>query len=123
MPITLNQILFLVLTIAAVVTAVFLVRFFIQLRRTAIEGERALSEMRRLAENLNGLQELVKTEVQDLGKLVEASKTTAVNLSEASVFLTAKLLRPAASYWPLVYPVITYLLKRLRKRKEKKHGG
>jgi hypothetical protein len=120
---TLNQVLFLVLTIAAVVVAVFLVRFFVQLRRTAAEGEKTLAEMRKLAENLNSLQELVKLEVEDLGKLVEASKTTAVNLSQASVFLTTKLLRPAASYWPLVYPLLMYFFKRLRKRKEKKNGG
>jgi hypothetical protein len=123
MALTLNQVLFLVLTIAAVVVAVFLVRFFIQLRRTAAEGEKTLAETRKLAENLNSLQELVKLEVEDLGKLVEASKTTAVNLSQASVFLTTKLLRPTASYWPLVFPLVRYFFKRLRKRKEKKNGG
>jgi hypothetical protein len=123
MALTLNQILFLILTIAAVVVAVFLVRFFIQLRRTAAEGEKTLAETRKLAENLNSLQELVKLEVEDLGKLVEASKTTAVNLSQASVFLTTKLLRPTASYWPLVFPLVRYFFKRLRKRKEKKNGG
>jgi uncharacterized membrane protein (DUF106 family) len=123
MSITLNQVLFLVLTIAAVVVAVFLVRFFIQVRRTAAEGEKTLAEMRKLAENLNDLEELVKAEVKDVGKLVEASKNTALNLSQASVFLTTRLLRPAATYWPLVYPVLTYLWKRIRKRKEKKNGG
>jgi predicted PurR-regulated permease PerM len=123
MSLTLSQVLFLILTIAAVVVAIFLVRFFIQLRRTAAAGEKALKELRKLAENLNNLQELVKVEVEDLGKLVEASKTTAVNLSQASVFLTTKLLRPAASYWPLVYPLLMYFFKRLRKRKEKKNGG
>lgn len=123
MPITLNQVLFLVLTIAAVIVAVFLVRFFIQVRRTAAEGEKTLAEMRKLAENLNDLEQLVKSEVQDLGKLVEASKNTAMNISEASVFLTTRLLRPAATYWPLVYPLLTFFWKKIRKRKEKKHGG
>jgi hypothetical protein len=123
MPITLNQVLFLVLTIAAVIVAVFLVRFIIQLRRTAAEGEKTLAEMRKLAENLNDLEQLVKSEVQDLGKLVEASKNTAMNLSQASVFLTTRLLRPAATYWPLVYPLLTFFWKRIKKKKEKKHGG
>ena len=47
MPLTLNQVLFLVLTFAAVIVAVVLVRLFSQLRRTAIEGEKTLAEMRR----------------------------------------------------------------------------
>ncbi len=110
MALTLNQILFLILTIVVVVVAVFLVRFLI------------LAELRRLAENLNELDQVVKAKVEDLGKLVEASKETAINLSEASVFITTKLLRPAANYWPLVYPLLTFFWKRLKRRKEKKDG-
>ena len=123
MALNLNQVLFLILTIAAVVVAVFLVRFLIQLRRTAGEGEKTLAEMRRLAENLNELDLVVKAKVEDLGRLVEASRNTAVNLSEASMFVTTRLLRPAASYWPLVYPLLTFFWRRIRKRKEKKDGG
>jgi CheY-specific phosphatase CheX len=122
MALTLNQILFLILTIAGVVVAVFLVRFLIQMKRTADEGARTLAELRRLAESLNELDQVVKAKVEDLGKLVEASKETAINLSEASVFITTKLLRPAANYWPLVYPLLTFFWKRLKRRKEKKDG-
>jgi len=122
MALTLNQILFLILTIAGVVVAVFLVRFLIQMKRTADEGAKTLAELRRLAENLNELDQVVKAKVEDLGKLVEASKETAINLSEASVFITTKLLRPAANYWPLVYPLLTFFWKRLKRRKEKKDG-
>jgi len=123
MALNLNQVLFLILTVVAVVVAVFLVRFLIQLRRTAGEGEKTLAEMRRLAENLNELDLVVKAKVEDLGRLVEASKNTAMNLSEASMFLTTRLLRPAANYWPLVYPLLTFFWRRIRKRKEKKDGG
>ncbi|OGD21779.1 MAG: hypothetical protein A2W03_11520 [Candidatus Aminicenantes bacterium RBG_16_63_16] len=123
MALNLNQVLFLILTVVAVVVAVFLVRFLIQLRRTAGEGEKTLAEMRRLAENLNELDLVVKAKVEDLGRLVEASKNTAVNLSEASMFLTTRLLRPAANYWPLVYPLLTFFWRRIRKRKEKKDAG
>ncbi len=123
MALTLNQALFLILTIVAVVVAVFLVRFLVQLRRTAAEGEKTLAEMKELAANLNELDQLVKAKVEDLGKLVEASKTTAINLSEASVFLTTRLLKPAANYWPIVYPILMFLWKRFKKRKEKKDGG
>lgn len=123
MALTLNQVLFLILTIAAVVVAVFLVRFLIQLRRTAGEGEKTLAEMRRLAENLNELDLVVKAKVEDVGRLVEASKKTAANLSQASMFVTTRLLKPAASYWPLVYPLLMVLWKTARKkRKEKKDG-
>jgi hypothetical protein len=123
MAITLNQVLFLILTIAAVVVAVFLVRFLIQIRRTAGEGAKTLAEMRRLAENLNELDQVVKTKVEDLGQLVEASKNTAVNLSQASLFLTTRILKPTANYWPVVYPLLMFFWKRLKKRKEKKDGG
>ena len=122
MNLTLNQVLFLILTIAAVVVAVFLVRLLIQLRRTAGEGEKTLVEMKRLAENLNELDLVVKAKVEDLGELVKASKDTAVNLSQASMFLTTRVLKPVANYWPLVYPVMMFFWKRMKKRKEKKDG-
>ncbi len=123
MALTFNQVLFLILTIAVVVVAVFLVRFLIQMKRTADEGAKTLVELRRLTESLNELDQVVKAKVEDLGQLVEASKNTALNLSEASMFVTTRLLRPAASYWPLAYPLLTFFWKRMRKRKEKKDGG
>lgn len=123
MVLTLNQVLFLILTMAAVVVAVFFVRLLIQLRRTANEGEKTLAEMRTLAVSLNELDQVVKAKVEDLGKLMQASKTTAVNLSEASTLVTARFLKPAASYWPLVYPLLALFWKRIKKRKEKKDGG
>jgi len=123
MALTLNQVLSLILTIAAVVVAVFLVRFLVQLRRTAGEGERTLAEMRRLAENLNELDLVVKAKVEDVGRLVEASKKTAANLSQASMFVTTRLLKPAASYWPLVYPLLMVLWKTARKRRKEKKDG
>jgi uncharacterized protein YoxC len=122
MNLTLNQVLFLILTVAAVIIAVFLVRLLIQLRRTAGEAEKALVEMKRLAENLNELDLVVKAKVEDLGELVKASKDTAVNLSQASMFLTTRVLKPVANYWPLVYPVMMFFWKRMKKRKEKKDG-
>ncbi len=122
MNLTLNEVLFLILTIAAVVVAVFLVRFLIQLRRTAGQGEKALVEMTRLAENLNELDLVVKAKVEDVGKLVDATKDAAVNVSHASLFLTKRFLKPASNYWPLIYPVVMFLWKRTKKRKEKKDG-
>ncbi len=111
MPLTLNQFLFLVLTFAAVVAVTFLVIFLVQLRRTAAEGERTLSEIRKLAENLNELSGAVKDKIENLGQIMEAS-----------VFLTARLLKPASKYWPFVYPLVRFLWKQRQKRKEKKNG-
>jgi heme/copper-type cytochrome/quinol oxidase subunit 2 len=123
MPLTLSQFLFLVLTFAAVVVAVFLVRFLAQLRRAAEEGEKTMAEVRKLVTNLNELDGMIKARLTSLGEFVEASKRTAVNLSEASFFLTTKILRPSSRFWPVVFPLASFFWKHLRKRKEKKHGG
>jgi hypothetical protein len=123
MPLTLNQFLFLVLTFAAVVVAVYLIRFLGQLRRVAEEGEKTMVEVRKLAENLNELDGMVKDKLISLGELMEASKRTAVNLSEASFFLTSKVLRPSSKFWTVMVPVISFIWRQFKKRKEKKHGG
>jgi len=121
MPLTLNQFLFLVLTLAAVVVAVFLVRLFIQLRRTAAEGEQALGAVRDLAKNLSELDVLVKQRVEDLGPTLEASKKAAVGLAEVSYFLTTKVLSPSSKILPLALPVARFVMRLMKKRKEKKN--
>ena len=123
MPLTLNQFLLLVLTFAAVVVAVFLVRFLAQLRRAAEEGEKTMVEVRKLVENLNELDGIIKDRLVNLGEFMEASKKTAVNLSEASFFLTSRILRPSSKFWPVIFPLASFFWKHLRKRKEKRHGG
>jgi len=122
MALTLNQFLFLVLTFAAVVVATFLVIFLVQMRRTAAEGEKTLAELKKLAKNLNALNGVIKDKLEGLGQIMEASRKTVMNLSEASFFLTARLLRPASRYWPFIFPLIQLFLKKRRKRKEEKNG-
>jgi hypothetical protein len=123
MPLTLNQFLFLVLTFAAVIIAVFLVRFLIQLRRTALEGEKTMVEVRKLVQNLDDLDKIVKTRLTDLGEIMEASKKTAAQVSQATFFLTTRVIRPTSRYWPVLFPLVRFLWKKFRKRKEKKDGG
>jgi hypothetical protein len=123
MPLTLNQFLFLVLTFTAIVVAVFLVRFLAQLRRVTEEGEKTIVEVRKLIENLNGLEVMVKDRLVNFGEFMEASKKTAVNLSEASFFLTTRVLRPSSKFWPVMLPLASFFWKQFRKRKEKKNGG
>jgi len=123
MLLTLNQFLLLVLTLAAVVIAVFLVRFLAQLRRAAEEGEKTMVEVRKLVVNFNELDGMIKDRLVNLGEFMEASKRTAVNLSEASFFLTTKFLRPHSRFWPVIFPLASFFWKHLKKRKEKRHGG
>jgi biopolymer transport protein ExbB/TolQ len=119
MLLTLNQTLFLVLSIAVVVAIVFLIFFLVQIRRTAREGERALVEIRELAEGLRGIEQKVNARMDDVGKILESSKKTVAGLSEATLFLTTKVVRPASKYWPILFPLIRLGWQQLKKRKEK----
>jgi hypothetical protein len=98
MPLTLNQVLFLILTMAAVVAVAFVVRFLIQIRRTDL---------------------MVKEKLDDLGQTLEASKRVALNLSEVTAFLTTKLVRPVSRYWSVIFPVLGLFWRQMKKRKEK----
>jgi hypothetical protein len=120
MPLTLNQFLLLVLTFAAVIVAVYLIRLFVQLRRTAAAGEKALAEVQALARNLSELDQVVKEKVEVLGKTLDASKKAAVNLSEASFLITQRIIRPSSKFLPLALPVARFLWRHLQKRKKEK---
>jgi len=119
MLLTLNQTLFLVISIAFVVAIVFLVFFLVQLRRTAREGERTLVELRELAEGLKGIEQKVNARIDDVGEILESSKKTVAGLSEVTLFLTTKVVRPASKYWLILYPLIRLGWRQLKKRKEK----
>jgi uncharacterized protein YoxC len=122
MPLTLNQVLLMIVAFAFVVAVVFLIRLFTQLRRTAAEGERALVEFRELARSLNELDLLVKQRVEDLGQTLAASKKAAANVAEASTLITSRFLAPSARYLPIILPVARFVWRQIGKRKEKKHG-
>ena len=120
MPLTLNQFLLLVLTFAAVIVAVYLIRLFVQLRRTAAAGEKALAEVQALARNLSELDQVVKEKIEVLGKTLDASKKAAVNLAEASFLITQKVIRPSSKFLPIALPVARFLWRHLQKRKKEK---
>ena len=119
MLLTLNQTLFLVISIAFVVATVFLVLFLVQVRRTAREGERTLVELRELAEGLKGIEQKVNSRIDDVGEILETSKKTVAGLSSATLFLTTKIVRPASKYWPIIYLLARLGWRQLKKRKEK----
>lgn len=119
MHLTLNQTLFLVLTIAAVVLVVYLVLLLIQLRRTAREGERTLAEIGELAGSLKELERTLNTRIDDMGDLLASTKKMAAGLAQASLFLTTKVVHPAARFLPIVFPLLLMGLRGLKKKKEK----
>ncbi len=121
MVITLNQVLFLILTVAAVVAVIFLVLFLIQLRKTAREGEKTLVELREAAEGLQALESKINARIDDAAEIFASTKTTLSGLSQASLFLTSRVVRPASQYWPLILPVARWAWQRLKKRKEKRN--
>ncbi len=124
MSLTLNQFLFLVITIAVVVAVTFLVSMIIQLRRTAREGEKTLKEIRELARNLTETNKKVNEKMDDLRVTLDAAKKSAVGISEIVGFTTAKIIRPSSKYWPMLFPILRFGWRQIRKkkRKEEKNG-
>ena len=122
MSLTLNQFLFLVITIAVVAAVTFLVTLFVQLRKTAKEGEKTLVELRELINNLKQTEQKVNARVDDLGDVFKATKKTAASISEITWFLATKAIKPSSKYWPFLFPLIRLGWRRLKKRKEDKNG-
>jgi hypothetical protein len=123
MQLTLNQVLWIILTLAAVVAVVFLVRFLIQLRRTAREGERTLAKAQELMDGLKDIEAKINTSLDDLGQVLQTSKKAAAGLTEVTGFLTTRVIRPSIKFWPLLFPLVRIGWQQLKKRKEKNHGG
>jgi len=120
---TLNQALFLILTVTAVVVAVFFVRFLIQLRRTARQGEKALGELTTLLDEIQVLERKVSARVDDMGEIIQSSKQAVAGISEIAAFATTKVIRPASNYWPVLYPLLRFGWRQFKKRKERKDVG
>jgi ABC-type transporter Mla subunit MlaD len=123
MTLTLNQVLWIILTVAAVVAAIFLALFLNQLRRTAREGERTLARAQELMEGFKEIEAKINTSLDDVGHVLATSKKAVSGLSEITLFLTSKVIRPSAKFWPFLFPLVRFGLQQLKKRKEKQHGG
>ena len=111
-----------VITIAIVVAVTYFVLLLKQLRNTAREGEKTLLEINSLVRSLQDTSERVNTRIDDLSGVIEASKHTAANLAEMATLLTARIIRPSAKYWPVLYPLFRFGWRLLKKRKEEKNG-
>jgi uncharacterized protein YoxC len=122
MLLTFNQTLFLILTVAAVVIAVFLILFLLQLRRTAQEAEKSMQELQLTLAKLKTIEDKVERRLDETGTIIESAKKTVSGLSELSLFLTTRVVRPASKYWPVIFPLVRYGWQLIKKRKEKKNG-
>ena len=122
MLLTFNQTLFLILTVAAVVIAVFLILFLLQLRRTAREAEKSLQEFQVTLEKLKTIEDKVERRLDETGTIIQSAKKTVSGLSELSLFLTTRVVRPASKYWPVIFPLVRFGWQMIKKRKEKKNG-
>ncbi|NIO48551.1 MAG: hypothetical protein GTN73_03805 [Candidatus Aminicenantes bacterium] len=118
MSLTLNQFLFLVITICIVVSVAFLVTLIAQLRKTAKEGEETLVELRDLIENLKETNKKVNEKIDDLTPVLDATKKTASSISDIVWLFTARIIKPSSKYWPFLFPLL-----RLGWRQMKKKGG
>jgi uncharacterized protein YoxC len=122
MPLTLNQVLWIILTVAAVVAVTFLALFLNQLRRTAREGEKTLAKAQEMMDGLKEIEAKVNASLDNVGEVLATSKKAVTGLSEITFFITSKVIRPSAKYWPFLFPLLRLGLQQMKKRKEKKDG-
>ncbi len=122
MTLTLNQVLWIILTVAAVVTVIFLVLFLNQLRRTAREGEKALAKAQEALDGMKEIEVRINASLDSVGQVLATSKKAVTGLSEITMFLTSRVIRPTANYMPFLLPILRFGWQQMKKRKEKKDG-
>lgn len=122
MSLTLNQFLFLVITIAIAAAVSFFISFILQLQRTVKTGEETLRRINELVEALKEMEKKVSTRIDDVGKLVETTKKTAASISEVALFLSTKILKPSSKYLTFLLPLLRFGWQQMKKRKESNNG-
>ncbi len=122
MTLTLNQVLFIILTVAAVVAVTFLAMFLNQLRRTAREGEKTLIKAQETMAGLQVIEAKLNASLDNVGEVLATSKKAVSGLAEISFFISSKIVRPSVKYWPFLFPLVRFGLQQMKKRKEKKDG-
>jgi uncharacterized protein YoxC len=122
MTLTLNQVLGIIWTVAGVVAIVFLILFLNQLRRAAKEGEKTLAKAQETMDGLLTIEAKLNSSLDDVGEVLAVSKKAVSGISEVAFFLTSKVIRPTAKYFPFIVPLLRLGLQQMKKRKEKKDG-
>lgn len=117
MPLSLNEILLLLITIAVVVGIFFLIPVLIQIRRTMKEGEKSLEQIKELAQELKDTSSRITPAVESAGEIVESAKKTAFNLSEITWLIATRIVRPSARYWPFIFPFLRIGWRQIKKKR------
>jgi len=121
MPLTLNQFLFLIIALAVVAAVTVFIILALQLKRTAAEAEKTLAEYKELAKNLKVLDQTIKDNLDGLGQTLQVARQAAGQVSGVAMWLGSKVVQPASKWWPLLAPVVQYLWRQWKKRKEERH--
>lgn len=122
MLLTLNQVLFIILTVAAVAAVTALVLFLSQLRRTAREGEKTLVKAQELMNEFRIIEAKINTSLDDVADVLGKSKKAVAGISDIAFLLSTRVIRPSAKYWPILFPLLRYGWRQMKKRKEKNNG-
>ena len=121
MPLTLNQFLFLIITLALVAAVTVFIILALQLKKTAAEAEKALAEYKELAKNLQILDRTIKDKLDELGQTLQAARQAAGQVSGVTMWLSSKVVQPATKWWPFVAPVVRFIWRQWKKRKEERN--
>lgn len=122
MTLTLNQVLGIILTVAAVVAVIFLVMFLNQLRKTAREGEKTLVKAQETMDGLNVIEAKINASLDNVGEVLATSKRAVAGLTGVTHFLTSSVIRPSARFWPLLVPLLSFGLRKMKKKRRNKDG-
>lgn len=119
---TLNQVLWIILTVSAVVAVVFLVLFLIQLRKTAREGEKTLIKAQEAIYELKLIEAKLNVGLDSVGDVLAISKRAVAGISGVTNFLDSNVIRPSARFWPIILPLISLGLRKMKKKRRIKDG-
>jgi hypothetical protein len=122
MTLTLNQVLSIILTVAAVVAVIFLVQFLIQLRKTAREGEKTLIKAQEAMDELKVIEAKINVGLDSVGDVLATSKRAVAGISGVTNFLGSSVIRPSARFWPILFPLISLGLRKMKKKRRNKDG-
>ena len=122
MTLTLNQMLLIILTVAAVVAVTFIVLFLAQLRKTAQEAQRTLIKAQEMMEDFKEIEAKLNANLEAVGEVVNQSKKALSGLSQMSSLVPPNALRSSAKYLPIIIPLLRFGWQLIKNRKEKHNG-
>jgi hypothetical protein len=121
MVLTLGQVLSIILTFAAVIGIVFLVLFLQQLRRTAREAENTLAKAQVMMDELKTIETKINRSLDDAGQVLQTSRKALSGIAEAATFVSWRFVRPSAKYLPLLFPLLRFGWRQIKKKKENRN--